>query len=269
VSADAAYVAEVAELIAGARVRHESLDELPERLQRASYNAVETVMLAIHERIPWETAGWKVGAASEEVQRLERLPGPVPGRLYRARMRPSPARLGPSTLINHCNVESEFAFLLGADLRHRDTPYEVADIARAVTTMTPVLEIGDSVFPDWYGSSRYYGPCMDNGGGAALILGRPTDDWRGLDLARAAIDLSVNGRHRRRGYGAAAMGHPLRSLVWLANWTSRHGIDLKRGELISTGTCTSHCFVEPGDEVRADFGALGEVSVAYVAEEGA
>jgi 2-keto-4-pentenoate hydratase len=266
---DAAYVAEVAELIAGARLGHAALRDLPEHLQPASFDPVETILLAIHERIPWETAGWKIGAASDEVQRLERLPGPVPGRLYRRRLLPSPARLGPATLINHCNVESEFAFVLGADLPHRDEPYEVAEIEQVVTSMVPVLEIGDSVFPDWYGSSRYYGPCIDNGGGAALILGEPTLDWRRLDLARHPIDLSVNGRHHRRGYGSAAMGHPLRSLTWLANWTSKHGFDLKQGELISTGTCTSHCFAGLGDEVSADFGELGEVRVTYAPEEDA
>jgi 2-keto-4-pentenoate hydratase/2-oxohepta-3-ene-1,7-dioic acid hydratase in catechol pathway len=38
------------------------------------------------------------------------------------------------------------------------------------------------------------------------------------------------------------MGHPLTSLTWLVNWLSSRGITLKAGEIVSTGTCTGHCF---------------------------
>ena len=220
-------------------------------------------MRAIHRRLPWPISGWKIGAASKEVQELERLPGPVPGRLYRHRIHPSGARLGRSMFINHRNTECEFAFVLDRELPARADPYSAEEITAAVSVMTPVLELGDSVFPDWYGASRYYGPCLDNGGGGGLVLGKSTRDWRDVELAEQSIELYVNGKLRTQGKGAAAMGHPLRSLAWLAEWTSRHGIDLKAGELISTGTCTGHCFADPGDELCADFGRFGEVCVTF------
>ena len=47
---------------------------------------------------------------------------------------------------------------------------------------------------------------MDNGGAAAFVPGAPIRDWRGLDLANARIDLSLNGQYRKSGYGRAAMG---------------------------------------------------------------
>jgi 2-keto-4-pentenoate hydratase len=53
------------------------------------------------------------------------------------------------------------------------------------------------------------------------------------------------------------MGHPLTSLTWLVNWLSERGRGLEAGELVSTGTCTGHCFCAPGDDVSVDFGAAG------------
>jgi 2-keto-4-pentenoate hydratase len=266
--AEPAAVAAVAEIVAAHRIEHRSMGDLPPELQPASYEPIEAIMHAIHHRIPWPTAGWKVGAASEEVQRLERLPGPVPGRLYRHRIHRSGARLGRRVFINHRNTECEFAFTLDRDLPARTEPYTVAEVGEAVSTMTPVIELGDSVFTDWYGASRYYGPCLDNGGGAGMVVGTATTAWREVDLAEHAIRLYVNGELRKQGKGSAAMGHPLTSLAWLANWTSSYGIDLKADELMSTGTCTGHCFAEAGDEVVADFGPFGEVRVRYTLDDG-
>ena len=60
---------------------------------------------------------------------------------------------------------------LNLDFPARAEPYTEADARAGIEAMFPVLEIGDSVFPDWYGSSGYFGTCLDNGGGAALVTG--------------------------------------------------------------------------------------------------
>ena len=59
------------------------------------------------------------------------------------------------------------------------------------------------------------------------------------------------------------MGHPLTSLTWLANWLSARGHGLEAGEIVSTGTCTGHCFCARGDEVSVDFGPLGVVTAHF------
>jgi 2-keto-4-pentenoate hydratase len=48
-------------------------------------------------------------------------------------------------------------------------------------------------------------------------------------------------------------------MVWLANQQSRFGRGLKRGDIVTTGTCTGLDSVKPGDHVVADFGGLGSV----------
>ena len=54
------------------------------------------------------------------------------------------------------------------------------------------------------------------------------------------------------------MGNPVTSLTWMVNRARAHGIGISAGEVVSTGTCTGHCFALPGDTVSADFGPLGE-----------
>ena len=220
-------------------------------------------MLDLVDRLGWEPAGWKIGAASAEVRRAEGMPDASPGRIYRATVQQSPAELGPELFINYRNVECELAFRLARRSRLATSRTREGEVADAVECVMPTLEIGDTVFEDWYSASSYLGVCLDNGGGAALVCGDAIDDWRSLDLAGTRIEISLAGRRVNEGYGRAAMGHPLTSLTWLANWLSVRGRGLEAGEIVSTGTCTGHCFCARGDEVSVDFGALGRVSAHF------
>lgn len=260
----ASEVGEVVEIIAAGRIgRHAAT--LPERLRTRDWGSVMRVLLGLEARLPGTPAGWKIGAASEQVRQAELIPEPTPGRLYTEAVSGSPARLGPEYFINYRNVECEFAFRLGADLPVRDRPYTEADARAAVDCMLPALEIGDMVFLDWYGASGYYGPCLDNGGGAAFVHGAAFRDWADYDLSAANIDVSFNGTPLKSGQGRAAMGHPITSLTWMVNWLQDRGRPLLAGEIISTGTCTGHCFAAVGDTVRADFGPFGAVEVTFTA----
>ena len=259
---DATESAEVVELIARGREGRHSV-VLPERLQTRDWESVTKVALDLDLRLGWDPIGWKIGAASNEIRESEGLPGAAPGRIYRSTVFTSPASLGPELFINYRNVECEFAFRLARDLPPRAEEYGEDEVAAAVECLMPTLEIGDTVFDDWYGASSFFGSCLDNGGGAALVCGDPITDWRGLDLPNARIEISLNGQRINEGYGRAAMGHPLTSLTWLVNWLSGHGRALVAGEIVSTGTCTGHCFCLPGDTVSVDFGFAGVLVATF------
>lgn len=260
-------VEEVVSLIARGRVERRA-ERLPERLRTRDWGSVQRVVLALDERLGWEGAGWKVGAAGVEVRQAEGLPGPIPGRIYRHSVFPSGAELPPDLFINYRNCECEFAFELGLDFPSREHPYTEADASAGAEALMPALELGDMVFADWYGASGYFGSCLDNGGGAAFVRGAKVADWRGLDLPEAGMDLYLNDVYIKSGKGAAAMGHPLASLTWMLNWARVHGRSVNAGEIVSTGTCTGHLFVSPGDTVRADFGPLGGVVARFAGASG-
>ena len=255
-------VAEVVDLIALGRLRR-LIVELPERLRTRSWDSVAAVVLAMEQRLPWDGAGWKVGAASPDVRAAEGVPGPSPGRIFRRGVFPSGSRLPAELFVNYRLCECEFAFELDLDFPPRARPYTEDDARAGIGTLLPAVEIGDSVFADWYAASGYFGTCLDNGGGAAFVEGARTKDWQTIDLAAASMDLYLNGQYIKTGSGRAAMGHPVTSLTWLVNWLRERGRGTVAGEVVSTGTCTGHCFVAPGDHVRVDFGNLGVVEASF------
>lgn len=255
-------VDEVVAIIArGRRERH--AEELPEALRTRDWGSVMQVLLALDETLGRPVAGWKIGAASEEIRRAEGLPGPSPGVLYRGTLFPSESALPPELFINYRNCECELAFYLAQDFPARDKPYTEADARAGIDYLVPVIEIGDTVFRDWYGASAYFGSCLDNGGGAALVHGSPIHDWQDVAPAASGVDIYLNGRYIKSGTTDAAMGNPVTSLTWLLNWAREHGRDVRAGEVVSTGTCTGHLFASRGDTVRADFGALGVVEASF------
>lgn len=222
-----------------------------------------SVIDGVNQRLNWSSAGWKIGAASEEIRRAEGVPAPCPGQISRKGTFESPARLPANLFINYRCSECEFAFRMAADLPVRDHSYGEPEVCNAVEALFPAFEIGDTVFEDWYGASGYHGCSMDNGGAAAFVYGAPVRNWRGLDLANAKIDLYMNGRYMKSGYGRAAMGNPVTSLTWMVNWLRERGKGLRAGEFVSTGTCTGHFFATSGDRLEADFGKIRNVALCY------
>ena len=118
-------------------------------------------------------------------------------------------------------MSASSAFRLGLDFPVREDEYTEADAAAGIDALFPALELGDTVFLDWYGASAYFGSCLDNGGGAALIRGTEVANWQDVDLVTSGMDLYLNGWYIKSGQGKAAMGHPVTSLTWMINWAAR------------------------------------------------
>jgi len=258
-----AEVEEAAAVLVQGRLEHRTV-VLPERLKTRDWESIVAVMTRANNTLNWPSAGWKIGGAALEIRLAEGVPEPSPGRLSQKGVFASPARLPSELFIRYRCSECEFAFRMARGLPARETPYTEDEVADAVEALYPALEIGDTIFEDWYGASGYLGSSMDNGGAAAFVHGAPIRDWRGLDLPNARIDLSMNGQYIKSGYGKAAMGNPLTSLTWMANWLRNRGEGLHAGDFVSTGTCTGHFFAAPGDRLDVDFGEIGSVVVEYL-----
>jgi len=257
-----AEVADVVAIIARGRTTRNA-EHLPERLRTRDWSSVVKIILGLDAMLSWPAAGWKVGAASAEVRKAEGLPSPSPGLIYARGVYASGAELPPDLFINYRNCECEFAFRLSLDYPPRRRAYTQEDARAGIDCLLPAIELGDSVFRDWYGASSYYGSCLDNGGGAAFVPGIPVTDWTDLDLARAGMDLYLNDYYVKSGIGSAAMGHPVTSLTWMLNWASDHDRTISAGQVVSTGTCTGHLFAARGDVVTADFRPLGTVTARF------
>ncbi len=210
-----------------------------------------------------EVVGYKIGCTSLEAQQLLGSPGPFPGRIFAPYKLDSPATISASAF-QRVGIESEFAFTLARDLPPRNKPYGSDEVADAVAALHPAIEIIDPRWADWL---KVGVPSIiaDNGAIGAMVLGPPLKDWRRLDLPSHKATLYFDGAVKATGTGAAVLGNPLDALTWLANDLARRGFGLKRGDAVTTGTCTGVEDARAGMKVVVDMGALGKAELAVEA----
>jgi 2-keto-4-pentenoate hydratase len=210
-----------------------------------------------------QPAGYKIGYTNPALQRALGIPSPVFGRLLADRVFASPAALPASDFAVRV-IETEVGVRMGRALPPRAEPWSPEEVADAVELAFPSFELVDSRFADW----RKLSPAeaiADNVLHSAWVHGPAHAGFRGLDLAALEMVSFRNEREVTRGRGANVLGSPLLALHWLANALAQQGRGLAAGDLVTTGCCTDIFEAAPGDRIRADFGALGEVRVEFLA----
>lgn len=259
---------QAADLLMQARRSRALLPALPEaqrlRDAQAAYEIQEAFIVRLCTDYATRAVGYKVGCTSQAAQQLLQADGPFYGRLLQAFVHPSPARLRADQHTLRI-IEPEFAFRMAADLPPTGTSYSQSQVAAAVETLLPAIEIVGSRYQDWLAVGAW-SLIADNGVNEAWVQGPAyRGDWRAIDLPNHNMAFSVNGKVVRHGRGDAVLGNPLNALVWLANALAAQGKGLRAGDLVSTGVCCQVYKAEPGDRMRADFGVLGVVDLELIA----
>jgi 2-keto-4-pentenoate hydratase len=219
------------------------------------------IQAALEHRSSAKLFGWKIAATSEAGQKHINVDGPMAGRILSdtviadggtASMNGNEMRVG----------EPEFAFRMATDLPPRSSPYSVQDVLDAVDTLHPAIEIPDSRFADFVSAGAAQ-IIADNACAHLFVLGAPTTaNWRALDLVEEKPVISLRGAHYT-GHGKNVLGDPRVALAWLANELSQFGLTLRKGEIVTTGTCHPPLPIQAGDLFAADFGVIGKVSVRF------
>ncbi len=210
----------------------------------------------------WQPVGWKIAATSIAGQKHIGVDGPLAGRLLDGKLHQDGAQL-PAAHLHMAVVEAEFVFRLATDLPARGRDYTADDVVAATEALHLGLEVPDSRFEDFtiIGAPQLI---ADNACTEFFALGPAApESWRDMDLAAHTASLTINGEVVAEGIGANVLGDPRKALAWLANDRILHGEPLKAGEIITTGTCIVPAAVAPGDDVLADFGALGRIAVKF------
>jgi 2-keto-4-pentenoate hydratase len=136
-------------------------------------------------------------------------------------------------------------------------------VAAAIGYVAPAFElVGFRFAGELQGSGLLV--IADASGTAGIVQGEPVHDWRRIDLARQPVRLEVDGAEVAAGTASVLLwGDPLGALAWLASHPLLKDRGLKAGEIVMTGTCTGITPLQPGNEVVADFGDLGEVRASF------
>lgn len=253
----------LAELLATARREGHNAAPLTPELVPADRPAAYRVAERVSQLLGWEHGGWKVAATTPDMQARLRSDQPIYGRVFKQFIVDSPFSIRFADLITPL-VECEFVLVMKDSLPPRAEPYTREEVAAAVGALHPAIEVADCRFRD-ADLPPITGVLADGSASGHLVLGQKVEDWTAIDLAAAPVRLLTDGRLRREGTGAEAMGHPLNVLHWLANARSAFGDGLKAGDAISTGTCTRMIPPKPGETHVGDYGPLGTVEVRFLA----
>ena len=253
---------ELACLLATLRREGRQQSGLDSRLVPPDKASAYKVARLVAEELGWEVAGWKIAANLDEMQKALRTDSPIYGRVFAPRILANPFNVARATLCSPI-PEAEYQARLGVDLPPRERPYTEEEVTDAVASLHPGLELAECRFVHDAAFPPLTAILADGSGASTLVCGPPIEEWKTRAIADQEVVLLCNGKPRRKGTAAAAIGRPMQPLVWLANELSRTGIGMKAGQIISTGTLTGMLAPKAGENYVADFGPFGSVTLTF------
>jgi 2-keto-4-pentenoate hydratase len=202
--------------------------------------------------------GFKIGATARGMQDYLGVDGPMagfmPGPIHR-----HGARLAFADYLRP-GVECEIALRLSRDIAPGALSRDAARMA--VAACFPAVEVVENRYADF---KAFGAPSLvaDQVFHAAAVVGADaTFDPHALDGLEGVI--SHDGVELGRGPGSALLGHPLAVLQWLADSGAAHAFGgLRAGQVVLCGSVTPPFWLDRPGMVRADFGPLGAVAVAF------
>ena len=201
--------------------------------------------------------GHKIGVTSKVVMEMLKVGQPDFGHLTSAMVYNDGAV--PIDSLIAPKAEGEIAFILKRDLA--GPGITEADVLRATQCVLPCFEIVDSRVRDW--KIAIQDTVADNASSGCFVLGDSAADPRAVDLATVGMTLEKNGEVVATGAGAAALGHPLAAVAWLANTLGELGQTLRAGEVILSGSLAAMVPVARGDRLRMSLGGIGSAEVRF------
>jgi 2-keto-4-pentenoate hydratase len=252
---------ELLEMRASRRVVRDLPPRLQPRTLADAYAIQHRVVADLVAQADGRCIGYKAACTNEIAQAALQIDRPVFGRLMSQTTSPSGTTLAADRF-THRVIEAEFAFRVGGDVEPVDGGgHSQATIAEHIDALIPGIEIVDYRFESWaVGALRI---AADNAIHGWWLRGEPVTDWRGRDLAASAVSVTRDGELVTTGSGAAVLGHPLNVMAWLADELPRFGLQLRRGDIVTTGVATDVFEASAGDTCVADFGPFGRVTVAF------
>src|SRR5437763_4548592 len=202
--------------------------------------------------------GHKVGLTSKAMQASSQINVPAYGHLLDTMMIADGAKVPHE---NYCapRVEVELAFILGRPLKGPGVG--LTDVLRATEYVIPAIEIVDARLIN---PRKIFDTISDNGAAAGIVVGGRPVGPMDIDLRWVGGIMMRNSEIEETGVAAGVLGHPAMGVAWLANKLGQHGVALQAGHLVLAGSFTRVIWAQKGDTVRADFGALGSISLQFV-----
>ena len=252
---DAALEAAARFLVAARQARRPG-ERIPEPSRPADVDTALAIQKRVTELLGLPIGGWKCSVPT--------APRPVSmAPIYAPTISSSsPCPILP--IAGMARVEPEIAFVIDRDLPHRASAYTNVEVRAALRAPHLVLELigpryadpATATFPELLADAvanhgLFVGPVV------ASALAHP------LDVVPIAIEAAGKSLHAVQGKHPD--GHPLKPLVWLANYLAQHGKGLTAGQIVTTGSYCGVVDVPLDVPLNIRFGELGTLSVEFAA----
>jgi len=248
-----------AELLLWARKNQTRLHGLPLDLVPHDLNEGYEIQSAVTALRCLPLAGFKLGLTNEKAQRAADTFAPIVGRLASTDVHRGPAKIAlPEKHLRI--VEAEVVFELGSDLPAGHAPYSEQRVMASLSRVFAGVEVCNTRFDEKVEPSL---PILvaDNSNADLVVIGEPLSQQDLAALGDLSVTLERRGHPDIKGATRNVLGNPLRALTWLANWSARRGEGLKRGQVISSGSCTGMTELSAEDSVVATFGGHARVAL--------
>jgi len=252
------------ELLLWSRNNQTRLPGLAADLAPRDVNEAYEIQLAVALLRPMPNAGFKLGLTNEAAQRAADTFAPIVGRLAAHDIRRSQSIIQlPEKHLRI--VEAEVIFELGTDLSAGQAPYTEQRVMASVHRAFAGIELCNTRFDESFDPPLAF-VVADNSNADLIVVGDALSAEELGCLDNLSVTLQRRGEPDIKGSTRNVLGNPVRALTWLANWLARRGESLKRGQLISSGSCTGMTQAAADDVVIATFGAGARVCLELALE---
>lgn len=189
-----------------------------------------------------------------------RAPGdePIMAPIFADATRQSGAAFRPEELPG-IGIELEIGFRINCPLPDAaDSGF--ADRLRRCVSPLPAIEIVDTRLVDKDAAGAMW-QLADNQSNGGLVCGEPVEDWDHLDLATAAIELTVGGAMEFSGPHQVPGGDAFDVFCAFAAIAGNHCGGLQPGQTVIVGSLMGCHHIEPAKPVRGSIAGFGDVAV--------
>lgn len=231
-----------------------SKDQIPVFLEKeAAYDIQHALTDKKAKLASEELAGYKISLTSPETQQLFNSETPLYGALTTSSIMEKTIELAS---LSSPLIEIELIFIAKEDL----SPDDNNDAIMKKTLVAPGIEVPDSRFEDWFPKLSLGQVIADSAVAGKIFIGEPKDNLSYEQLENIAGTLTFNGEKIASGSSSEVLEHPVNAVKWLVNELAGHGLTLKKGMSISSGTFILPKLLEKG-LYEANYEGIGSVSL--------
>lgn len=198
----------------------------------------------------------KLGLTSPAKMKQMNVTDPIYGYVFDYMLVENNGRFSVSDYI-HARVEPEIAIVLKEELKGPGVTMD--DVLAQVDYVVSTVEILDSRYRD-YGFT-HPDVIADNTSARGAVYSEERVNLSEIDLKNEKAILRINGEIKAEGLGSAVLGHPLETIVFLANEMGNKGQSVPAGVPIMTGGMTSAVPVVKNDLIEVEYTTLGNITI--------